>query len=441
MPVHQKFVQVHNGKNKQCWAFLQSLLINSLSRQMQQSTGFPMDFFNFKRDRCGNFAAIHQGSMAALQFELQHTDLHSKARAGTIQTDHGAIETPIFMPVGTVGSVKAVTQQQLNTEVQAQIILGNTYHLYLRPGLDTLEKAGGLHRFNGWDRPILTDSGGYQVFSLANNRKLTEDGAIFQSHIDGSKHLFSPEKVMDIQRIIGGDIIMAFDECPPYPSDYAYAQKSMELTHRWLDRCFKQFSQTPDRYGYTQNLFPIVQGSTYKDLRTASAQFVASQNATGNAIGGLSVGEPTEMMYEFTALCCEILPANKPRYLMGVGTPWNILEAIALGVDMFDCVMPTRNGRNAMLFTSKGVINIDNKKWEQDFSPIDDSIGCEMSAYYSKAYLRHLMKAGEYLGLTIASVHNLAFYLWLVKEARQHIILGDFNSWKNELVPQLQQRL
>jgi queuine tRNA-ribosyltransferase len=379
--------------------------------------------------------------MSSLQFTLQKTDDKTKARAGEITTDHGNIQTPIFMPVGTVGSVKAVTQQQLKQDVEAQIILGNTYHLYLRPGLDVLEAAGGLQKFNGWDKPILTDSGGYQVFSLANNRKLTEEGALFQSHIDGNKHLFTPENVMDIQRIIGGDIIMAFDECPPYPSDYKYAKKSMELTHRWLDRCFERFNSTPDKYGYTQNLFPIVQGSTYKDLRTASAEYIASKNATGNAIGGLSVGEPTEMMYEFTDLCCDILPKDKPRYLMGVGTPWNILENIALGIDMFDCVMPTRNGRNAMLFTSNGVINIDNKKWEKDFSPIDDGIDCEMSNYYSKAYLRHLFKAQEYLAYTIASVHNLAFYLWLVKEAREHILAGDFSSWKSEMVVKLQQKL
>ena len=379
--------------------------------------------------------------MAVLNFTLQKTDDKTKARAGEITTDHGKIETPIFMPVGTVGSVKAVTQQQLKQDVKAQIILGNTYHLYLRPGLDVLETAGGLHKFNGWDKPLLTDSGGYQVFSLANNRKLTEEGALFQSHIDGSKHLFTPENVMDIQRIIGGDIIMAFDECPPYPSDYAYAKKSMELTHRWLDRCFERFNNTPDKYGYTQNLFPIVQGSTYKDLRTASAEYIASKNATGNAIGGLSVGEPTEVMYEFTELCCDILPMQKPRYLMGVGTPWNILENIALGIDMCDCVMPTRNGRNAMLFTSNGVINIDNKKWEKDFSAIDEGIDCEMSNYYSKAYLRHLMKAKEYLGYTIASVHNLAFYLWLVKQAREHIIAGDFSGWKNDMVVKLQQKL
>jgi queuine tRNA-ribosyltransferase len=379
--------------------------------------------------------------MAALQFQLQHTDASSNARAGIITTDHGEILTPIFMPVGTVGSVKAVTQQQLHQDVKAQIILGNTYHLYLRPGLETLEAAGGLHQFNGWNKPILTDSGGYQVFSLANNRKLTEEGALFQSHIDGSRHLFTPEKVMDIQRIIGGDIIMAFDECPPYPSDYKYAKNSMELTHRWLQRCVKRFNETPDKYGYTQNLFPIVQGGTYKDLRTASAEFIASQHATGNAIGGLSVGEPTEMMYEYTALCCGILPKDKPRYLMGVGTPWNILEGIALGIDMFDCVMPTRNGRNAMLFTSNGVINIDNKKWEKDFSPLDEGIDSPVSNFYSKAYLRHLMKAKEFLAYTIASVHNLAFYLWLVTEARKHIIAGDFSSWKNEMVIRLQQKL
>lgn len=379
--------------------------------------------------------------MAALQFQLQHNDPHSKARAGEITTDHGTIQTPIFMPVGTVGSVKALTVDQLKKEVKAQIILGNTYHLYLRPGTDVLEAAGGLHKFNGWDRPILTDSGGYQVFSLSGTRKIKEEGVTFQSHIDGSKHLFSPERVMEIQRSIGADIVMAFDECPPYPSDYKYAKNSMELTHRWLERCIKHFNETPDKYGYTQNLFPIVQGGTYKDLRTASSQFIASTNLTGCAIGGLSVGEPEEMMYEFTELCCDELPVSKPRYLMGVGTPWNILEGIALGVDMFDCVMPTRNGRNAMLFTSKGVINIDNKKWEKDFSPIDDGIDCELSNYYSKAYLRHLIKAKEITGLTIASTHNLAFYLWLVKEARKHIIAGDFASWKKEMVEVFKTRL
>lgn len=379
--------------------------------------------------------------MASLQFELQHTDTNSKARAGTITTDHGTIQTPIFMPVGTVGSVKAVTQQQLVSDVKAEIILGNTYHLYLRPGLDVLQGAGGLHRFNGWQKPILTDSGGYQVFSLAGTRKIKEEGVTFQSHIDGSKHLFSPERVMDIQRIIGADIMMAFDECPPGGSDYAYAHKSMQLTHRWLDRCFERFNSTEPLYGYTQNLFPIVQGGTFKDLRKQSCEYIASKNATGNAIGGLSVGEPEPIMYEICDWCCDHLPKEKPRYLMGVGTPWNILEAIGMGIDMFDCVMPTRNGRNAMLFTSNGVINIDNKKWEQDYSPIDEGIGCEMSAYYTKAYLRHLLKSKEILGLTIASVHNLAFYLWLVKEARKHILQGDFNSWKNQMIPQLQQRL
>jgi queuine tRNA-ribosyltransferase len=376
-----------------------------------------------------------------LQFSLQGNDSHSKARAGHIATDHGEIPTPIFMPVGTVGSVKAVSQRQLKEEIDAPIILGNTYHLYLRPGKAILEKAGGLHRFKGWDRSILTDSGGYQVFSLAGSRKITEEGVLFQSHIDGSRHLFTPENVMDIQRSIGADIIMAFDECPPYPSEYAYAEKSMHLTHRWLDRCIKHFNAGADRYGYTQNLFPIVQGGTYADLRKASCEFIASKDAPGNAIGGLSVGEPDDMMYEFTALCCDNLPANKPRYLMGVGTPWNILECIALGIDMFDCVMPTRNGRNAMLFTTKGVINIDNKKWEDDFSPIDDGIDCVTSNHYTKSYLRHLIKSKELLGLTIASVHNLAFYLWLVREARKHILAGDFLSWKNEQVEVLRQRL
>ena len=377
----------------------------------------------------------------ALTFDLIHSDVHTAARAGKISTGHGEILTPIFMPVGTAGSVKAVSQKQLEDDVKAQIILGNTYHLYLRPGTDILQAAGGLHRFNGWNKPILTDSGGYQVFSLANNRKISEEGVLFQSHIDGSKHMFTPENVMDIQRKIGADIIMAFDECPPYPSEYDYAKKSMELTHRWLDRCFQRLHSTEPLYGYDQNLFPIVQGSTYFDLRKASCEFVASKNAAGNAIGGLSVGEPDNMMYETCQLCCELLPSDKPRYLMGVGTPWNILENIALGVDMFDCVMPTRNGRNAMLFTSRGVINIDNLKWANDFSPIDDGITCEVSNYYSKAYLRHLVKSKEILGLTIASVHNLAFYLHLVTEARKHIINGDFLSWKKEQVALLQTRL
>lgn len=379
--------------------------------------------------------------MASLKFELKGTDTATKARAGKITTDHGEILTPIFMPVGTVGSVKAVTQQQLHQEVKAQIILGNTYHLYLRPGLEIIEAAGGLHKFNGWEKPILTDSGGYQVFSLAGTRKIKEEGVTFQSHIDGSRHLFTPENVMDTQRIIGGDIIMAFDECPPGGSEYQYAKTSMELTHRWLDRCVARFTETPDKYDYTQNLFPIVQGGVHHDLRKASCEHIASKNATGNAIGGLSVGESIEKMYEICALCCDHLPENKPRYLMGVGTPWNILECISMGVDMFDCVMPTRNGRNAMLFTSNGVINIDNKKWEKDFSPIDEGIDCEMSQFYSKAYLRHLMKAKEYLGLTIASVHNLAFYIWLVKQAREHILLGDFRSWKEEMVVKLQQKM
>ncbi|HRH47526.1 MAG TPA: tRNA guanosine(34) transglycosylase Tgt [Panacibacter sp.] len=379
--------------------------------------------------------------MPALIFQLEHSDTASKARAGKISTDHGEILTPIFMPVGTVGSVKAVTQQQLKDEIKAQIILGNTYHLYLRPGIEVLEAAGGLHKFNGWPKPILTDSGGYQVFSLAANRKIKEEGALFQSHIDGSRHLFTPESVMDIQRSIGADIIMAFDECPPYPSEYSYAKKSMELTHRWLDRCFTRFNETPDKYGYTQNLFPIVQGGTYKDLRQQSCEYVASKEATGNAIGGLSVGEPEQMMYDFTALCAENLPENKPRYLMGVGTPWNILECISLGIDMFDCVMPTRNGRNGMLFTTQGVINIKNKKWATDFSVIDEGLPCETSNYYSKAYLRHLFVAGEILGLQIASIQNLSFYLWLVGEARKHILTGDFASWKTETTGRLKQRL
>ncbi len=376
-----------------------------------------------------------------LTFELTATAAAGNSRAGMITTDHGQIATPIFMPVGTVGSVKTVNQQQLKDEVKAQIILGNTYHLYLRPGIEILEAAGGLHRFMGWDRPILTDSGGYQVFSLAANRKIKEEGVWFQSHIDGSKHLFSPEKVMEIEQAIGADIIMAFDECPPYPADYGYVRKSMELTHRWLDRCLNYLDNHPERYGYTQNLFPIVQGGTYHDLRKASCEFVSAKGAAGNAIGGLSVGESEDLMYEFTALCCEHLPSDKPRYLMGVGTPWNILEAIDLGVDMFDCVMPTRNGRNGMLFTANGIINIKNKKWSTDFSPIDETIGSEVSSYYTKAYLRHLFVAQEILGLQLASIHNLCFYLWLVKQAREKIISGDFQQWKNEMMPRLKQRL
>ncbi len=376
-----------------------------------------------------------------MNFELSGTDDKSNARAGVITTDHGQIETPIFMPVGTVGSVKAVTQPQLKNEINAQIILGNTYHLYLRPGTDIIEQAGGLHKFNGWDRPILTDSGGYQVFSLSNNRKLSEEGALFQSHIDGSRHMFTPENVMDIQRSIGADIIMAFDECPPYPSEYEYARKSMELTHRWLARCVQRMEETTAKYDYSQALFPIVQGSTFKDLRKKSSEFIASMECEGNAIGGLSVGEPEDMMYEMCALCCDNLPKDKPRYLMGVGTPWNILENISLGIDMFDCVMPTRNGRNGMLFTTKGVINIKNKKWADDFSVIDDGFECESSNFYTKAYLRHLFAANEILGMQIASIHNLAFYLHLVKQARQHILEGDFSSWKDKMIKTLKERL
>jgi queuine tRNA-ribosyltransferase len=379
--------------------------------------------------------------MAVLTFELQNQSKTGSARAGKITTDHGVIETPIFMPVGTIGSVKAVTQQQLKKDISAQIILGNTYHLYLRPGLEVLEAAGGLHQFMGWDRPILTDSGGYQVFSLANNRKIKPEGVVFQSHIDGSKHLFSPEKVMDIQRSIGGDIIMAFDECPPFPSEYDYVKKSMDLTHIWLDKCVHQFENTPDKYGYTQNLFPIVQGGVYEDLRKASCEYISSKNAVGNAIGGLSVGEPEQQLYDFTALCCENLPVHKPRYLMGVGTPWNILEAIDLGVDMFDCVMPTRNGRNGMIFTTQGVINIKNLKWAKDFSSLDPGLPNELSQYYTKAYCRHLFVADEILGLQIASIQNLSFYLWLVGEARKHIQLGDFSSWKKNMIQQISQRL
>ena len=379
--------------------------------------------------------------MAALKFELNSTDKNSKARAGKITTDHGEILTPIFMPVGTAGSVKAVTQKQLAEDVKAQIILGNTYHLYLRPGLDVIEKAGGLHQFINWKKPILTDSGGYQVFSLAGTRKIKEEGVTFQSHIDGSKHLFTPESVMNIQRSIGADIMMAFDECPPGGCDLKYAKASLDLTHRWLDRCFNHFAATNDKYNYTQNLFPIVQGGTFKDLRKQSCEYIASKNATGNAIGGLSVGEPENVMYEICDWCCDHLPVNKPRYLMGVGTPWNILECISMGIDMFDCVMPTRNGRNAMLFTTKGVINIDNKKWEHDFSPLDDGLDCEVSNYYSKAYLRHLMKSKEFLAFTIASVHNLAFYLWLVGEARNRISDGSFTAWKNEMTERFKTKL
>lgn len=377
----------------------------------------------------------------ALEFNLQTTDNLSKARAGKITTAHGEILTPIFMPVGTAGSVKAVTQQQLVNDVHAQIILGNTYHLYLRPGIDIINAAGGLHKFIHWDKPILTDSGGYQVFSLAQSRKITEEGVLFQSHIDGSRHLFTPEKVMDIQRNIGADIIMAFDECPPGQSEYTYAKNSLMLTQRWLDRCINHFNTTEPLYGYDQNLFPIVQGNQYHDLRKSSCEYVAEKNATGNAIGGLSVGEPEEVMYEITSLCCEHLPVDKPRYLMGVGTPWNILECISRGIDMFDCVMPTRNGRNSMLFTTQGVINIKNKKWATDFSVIDEGLPCEVSQYYTKAYMRHLFVANEFLGLTLASIQNLSFYLWMMKEARNKIIEGNFTSWKNEMIQRFKQRL
>lgn len=376
-----------------------------------------------------------------MKFTLEATDKGSKARAGEITTDHGAIQTPIFMPVGTAGSVKAVHQRELKEDIKAQIILGNTYHLYLRPGLDILKGAGGLHKFNGWDRPILTDSGGYQVYSLAGQRKITEEGVKFKSHIDGSMHLFTPENVMDIQRTIGADIIMAFDECPPYPCELDYAKKSMEMTHRWLDRCIERLDTTEPHYGYEQELFPIVQGSVDRQLRTISAEFVASRNRAGNAIGGLSVGEPAENMYETTELVCSILPADKPRYLMGVGTPANILECIALGVDMFDCVMPTRNARNGMLFTSEGIVNIRNEKWKEDFSPIDPTIGGYASTFYSKAYLRHLVMSKEMLGAMVATVHNLSFYLWLVSEARKKIVEGTFADWKNLMTKKVSRRL
>jgi queuine tRNA-ribosyltransferase len=376
-----------------------------------------------------------------MKFDLEKKDTKTRARAGKITTDHGEILTPIFMPVGTAGTVKAVHQRELENDVNAQIILGNTYHLYLRPGLDILSKAGGLHGFNGWKRPILTDSGGYQVFSMKEIRKISEEGVQFNSHIDGSKHLFTPENVMDIQRVIGADIIMAFDECPPYPSDYNYAEKSMHLTHRWLTRCIKRFGETEGRYGYSQALFPIVQGSTYKDLRIQSAEFIAAQDQPGNAIGGLSVGEPAEDMYAMLEVVNNILPESKPRYLMGVGTPENILEGIALGTDMFDCVMPTRNARNGMLFTTQGIINIRNKKWDDDFSPIDEELGGYVSTFYTKAYLKHLVKCQELLAAQIASIHNLRFYLWLVEEARKHILEGDFYEWKALMVKKLMQRL
>lgn len=376
-----------------------------------------------------------------MDFELQYTDSNSCARAGKITTDHGYINTPIFMPVGTVASVKAVHLHELKEDIQAQIILGNTYHLYLRPGLDTLEKAGGLHKFNGWDRPILTDSGGFQVFSLSENRKLTEEGAHFRSHIDGSKHLFTPEKVVDIQRIIGSDIMMALDECPPGQSDFSYAKKSLQLTQRWLERGWKHFCETEGKYGYKQTFFPIVQGCVYPDLRKDAAKHVAQLGADGNAIGGLAVGEPTEKMYEMIEVVNDILPADKPRYLMGVGTPANILEGIERGVDMFDCVMPTRNGRNGMLFTANGIMNMRNKKWADDFSPIDPDGTSYVDRQYSKAYLRHLFISNEILAMQIASVHNLAFYVWLTQEARKHILDGTFKTWKDEMIVRVTHRL
>ncbi len=376
-----------------------------------------------------------------MKFEINKKDPHSSARAGVISTAHGDIPTPIFMPVGTVGSVKGVHQRELRDDIDARIILGNTYHLYLRPGTDILQKAGGLHRFIGWERPILTDSGGYQVYSLSSTRKIKEEGVKFKSHIDGSLHFFSPESVMEIERKIGADIIMAFDECTPYPCDYSYARASMGMTHRWLDRCVDYLSQNPELYGYKQSLFPIVQGSTYRDLRTISAEKIASVGADGNAIGGLSVGEPHEVMYEMVELVCGILPQDKPRYLMGVGTPINILENIALGIDMMDCVMPTRNARNGMLFTSEGSINIKNKKWADDFSPIDPMGITWVDTAYSKAYLRHLFTAEEFLGKQIASIHNLGFYLWLVREAREHILAGDFAAWKDMMVRKMSNRL
>ena len=376
-----------------------------------------------------------------MNFELIKTDTTTKARAGKITTAHGVIETPIFMPVGTLGTVKGIHQRELKEDINPDIILGNTYHLYLRPSTAILEKAGGLHQFMNWDRNILTDSGGYQVYSLAANRKITEEGVKFKSHIDGSAHFFSPEKVMEIERSIGADIIMAFDECTPYPCDYAYAKKSLKITHQWLDRCVAHLAKVPAMYGYEQNLFPIVQGSVFKDLRIQSAEYIASKGAAGNAIGGLSVGEPVEQMYEMTELVCDILPTDKPRYLMGVGTPINILENIALGVDMMDCVMPTRNARNGMLFTSQGTINIKNKKWEDDFSPIDPDGHTYVDTYYSKAYLRHLFAANEFLGKQIASIHNLGFYLWLVREARRQITAGTFAEWKTMMVKNMSNRL
>ena len=388
-----------------------------------------------------NFCRIFAADLDGMKFTLQAQDNSSKARAGLMETAHGPIETPIFMPVGTAGTVKAVHQHELVNDIQAQIILGNTYHLYLRPGLDVLHKAGGLHKFNGWQKPVLTDSGGYQVYSLTEVRKIKEEGVTFRSHIDGSRHLFTPENVMDTQRVIGADIIMAFDECTPYPCDYQYARRSLDMTHRWLKRCCDRFDVTEPLYGYEQSLFPIVQGSVYKDLREKSAEVIASFEREGNAIGGLSVGEPAEEMYAMTEVVTNILPQDKPRYLMGVGTPVNILENIALGIDMFDCVMPTRNARNGMLFTRQGIINIKNEKWKDDFSPIEMESDLMMDRFYSKAYLRHLIRSQEILGAQIASLHNLHFYLWLVRQAREKIIEGTFYPWKEKMVKILGQRL
>lgn len=376
-----------------------------------------------------------------LSYELAATDPKSNARAGTMTTDHGVIETPIFMPVGTVGSVKAVSQQQLAQDINAQIILGNTYHLFLRPGTEVLEAAGGLHKFMGWDRPMLTDSGGYQVFSLAQNRKITEEGVTFANHINGSKHLFTPEMVVDVQRFIGADIMMVLDECPPYPSEYDYAKESMHLTHRWAARCKKHWEEQPNLYGHDQNLFPIIQGSTYTDLRTESTEFVASLDLPGNAIGGLSVGEPHELMYEFADLSCRILPKDKPRYLMGVGTPENLLHCISLGVDMFDCVLPTRNARHGLIYTREGIRNLKNKQYEKDFSPLDPDSDLLFDQFYTKAYVRHLLKSSEYLALNITSVHNLHFFLWLVKEARKQIVAGTFSTWRDEMLVKVTRRL
>jgi len=376
-----------------------------------------------------------------MHFKLELTDSQSKARAGKLHTDHGTIETPIFMPVGTAGTVKGVHQHELEEDITAQIILGNTYHLFLRPGIDVIEPAGGLHKFMNWNKPILTDSGGYQVYSLSGARKITEEGVNFQSHIDGSYHLFTPEKAIDIQRSIGADIIMAFDECTPYPCEYDYAKRSMQMTHRWLKRCMTQMNNTEPKYGYEQALFPIIQGSVFKDLRKESAEVIASYDAVGYAIGGLSVGEPNEELYAMTDMVCDVLPEDKPRYLMGVGTPVNILECISMGVDMFDCVMPTRNARHGMLFTSEGIMNIKNKKWEKDFSPLDPNGTSYVDSTYSKAYLRHLMRSKEHLAIQIATIHNLSFYLWLVKEARLQIKAGTFTQWKNQMIPKIGKRL